>query len=254
MEATALPLQHQWNIRLQQNGCIELHQCDNFTHGVEYASWLIPQQINRHAIMMICRGQHLLPMYKTILAAGNSEPCAVMMGDEVMGDAFHLESYELEYLENGLIDMISRRGIPFYRILSRSPSLQGTLRQYSSTLRGLLDANRSLHIFVEIDSDGSVAGLRSLQELENPNVSIPGWHFGQEIVGLIDASTSRQRVSISHKLMHQADHVWVFAFGEDRNWVVRRMIEPQLSLHEACAATLLRDCRGVVHLFTDQVI
>lgn len=234
-----------------QRNNIFLHACAT-PHEASVAAFLtLAPYLSRDTVLFCSHSDNLHELYELIVSFEPMPPSALVMFEEILGDPFHRASYERIYQERGFIDRVGRRGIPFYRILSRSPTLRGTVRAFNSRVEELLLTYRRRHVFLELRSDGGLGGIgpgyRDCCECD-------GDVMDEFVVGIrMIGEVEEHRVSISFKAINHASYVWVFAFGDEIEKALHSFLQNPRRPIEKFPFAYLHQLDKEIHIFTDRV-
>ncbi|MCA9392481.1 6-phosphogluconolactonase [candidate division WWE3 bacterium] len=237
-------------------GNIELYHMDDPAQAIKYVYYLLTKMIDRQTVMFINHGDYILNLFELIAQYETMDPYSVVMSEEILGEPFHLESIELMYQERGLLDLLSKRGVPFFRILSRAPSLEGTVRIYSNRIEEILAKSQNMHAFVELQSDGSLGGIRPRDDIHKGLYEDRGDLFKNYIVGFRHEGQrgETRRVTLSMLTLRRMNHVWVFAFGKDKKKMVKLLLSGSRKSPADNPILYLNSLNSKVYLFTDQSV
>lgn len=233
---------------------IELYYMDDAMQAVKYVYYLLTQMIDKQTVMFINHGDYILSLFELISQFETMEPYSVVMSEEILGEPFHLESFELMYQERGLLDLLSKRGVPFFRILSRAPSLEGTIRIYSTRIEEIIAKSKNMHAFIEVQSDGSLGGIRPRDEVHKDIYEERGELFTNYIVGFRHSGqrSETRRVTLSMRTLNLMSTVWVFAFGEDKRKLLKLLLSSSKKEAADNPVLYLKSLKNRICLFTDQ--
>ncbi len=236
---------------------IEVYQLKNARQAIDLAYLQLTQEVTRECVLFVSHDVDTSNFFEYMIRFESLEPCAVVMCEEIMGEPFHYHSYERKFEESGLISALSKRGVPFYRILSRSPSLRGTTRIYASRINEILANSKQAHAILALGKDGSLGGI-SPSDSENHKdlFSEKGCLYTDLVVGYRGAQygTSGRKVTVSFRLLSRLSTLWVFALGEEKKQFVKRLLKRRLTSHHTFPAAFLQSYPGRVRLYTDQQI
>lgn len=235
---------------------IRVHQFNSRASALNFAYNQLIQLLSRKSIIFVSHSDELIELYKLIALYEKVDPMALVMFEEVMGRPFHMYSYEYAYRESGLIDMLSKRGVPFFRVLARCPTMNGTVRVFSSRIRELMRNAEDSHAILEIKKNGELGGLvPSMDHVDREEEYDESAPMHREyVVGFRHAHSDYDEdghISISYRALKNIGNVWVFAFGEDKRDQLQRLFTKRPTASHKYPPIMLRSCHGNVHLFTD---
>jgi len=197
-------------------------------------------------------GDYLHELYDLIVGFEPMPPSALVMFEEILGEPFHRASNERVYQERGFIDRVSKRGIPFYRILARSPTLMGTVRAFNSRVEELLMTYRRRHMFFELTPKGDLGGINPGYE---SNYECDGDIMDEFVVGLrLDDEVDSRRVTISFKTIDYASNIWVFAFGSNVDKALKSFVRGARREYNNFPVGYLHQTGKDIHVFTDRSV
>lgn len=238
-----------------KNG-INVYQHNTARQAIDYAYLLLSQIVTRRSVLFLSHANELAELVDYFCRYEKIEPGVVVMCEEMMGEAFHWQSCELKYQECGFMEAMSKRSVPFFRILARSPSLTGTTRVYSARIDEVLQTVENSHGVWAMGADGSLGGITPVGEEGIEFFSAQGPMFKDLVVGYRGDQYGPlgRKVTVSLKLINQLSHVWIFALGEDKKPLLRKLLSSGNDKYHACPAYYLQQLPGRVHLFTDQQV
>ncbi|PIZ46475.1 hypothetical protein CO180_02570 [candidate division WWE3 bacterium CG_4_9_14_3_um_filter_41_6] len=238
--------------RPTQKNNIFLHSCKT-PHEASVAAFLtLAPFLSRDTVLFCSRSDYLHELYELIVEFEPMPPSAMVMFEEVLGEPFHRASYERIYQERGFIDKVGRRGIPFYRILSRSPTLRGTVRAFNSRVEELLMTYTRRHVFLELLADGGLGGIHPGYK---DSYECDGDVMEEYVVGVrTPGEDGKRQVSISFRALSYASYVWVFAFGERVEKALNSFLQNSRRPIEKFPFAFLHQLDKEVHIFTDRRI
>lgn len=220
----------------------------------QFAYTLLRDQVNKKSLLLLSGGENAITLYELLSKFGTIAPGAAALTDEVFGLPFHYKSHEVDIQETNIIDHFSKKGVPFYRILSRSASPLGTVRLYENHLKQLYSDHKRRIAVLELHKDGSIAGLFPYRDdWSNPVFKAEGWvtSFKDEAL----PEDMEERVTLTFEALEKVDAFVVLAIGQEKKAALKKLFNSDKRQMSRVPATFLQNRRGVeVHLVTDQTL
>lgn len=218
----------------------------------QFAYPLLRNKVDKKTLLLISGGEDVLKLYELISQFATIVPGAVVMVDEVFGLPFHYKSYELDIRETNIIDHFSKKGVPFFRILSRSASAEGTVRLYQGHLEQLYDNFARKVAILQLHANGRIAGLiPNRDNWANPALS-EGSQLTAAFVDLDQPEDMQQIVTLTQPALEKVDEFLVLATGKEKSKAIKMLFESDKRRFTRVPATFLQNRASVVHLLTDQ--
>ncbi len=227
---------------------IELFQELTPSQAINYIYYVLTQLLGKRTAVFVSYSEHVLKLLNLIASYETLEPYSIAMADEVLGEPFHIESVESKYRDSGLMDIFGKRGVPFFRILSRAPSLEGASRAYATRVADVLESSEHAHAFLDIQADGSLGGIK----FPESDGEILNKHHLDYVVGY-EGDDGREYITISLGALSRMNTLWLFAFGEDASGHIKKLIKARSSKGDM-PLLHLKGMRGTVKIFTDKKI
>lgn len=231
---------------------ISVYELDSLQEAYQFAYTLLRDEINKKTLLLLSGGDNAIQLYELLSKFATIAPGAAAMLDEVFGLPFHYKSHELKVQDANLIDHFSKKGVPFYRILSRSASSLGTARLYENHLAQLLADHPKKVAVLELHKDASLAALFPYRD---------NWsNSAFKAEGLVTAfedqklpEDMQERITATFEALEKVDVFVVLAIGEDKRRALKKLFSSDKRQITRVPATFLQNRRGVeVHLVTDQ--
>ncbi len=236
-----------------QRDNFELYQIHDVDQAIKYIYSLLSGQVNRQATMFISHGNHVIKLMNLISQFETMEPHSIVMWEEILGESFHYNSYEYHYQTSGLIETLSKRGIPFFRILQRAPTLGATVRIYATRIEEILHAVAYSHLFIELYDDAGLGGIRP--QTKNQKHQLLEQH--ELVVGYRQANTRGTQddiVSLTPEVFKKINNIWIFAYGLEKAAVLKKLFKNKTVDPKEFPLLHLKNHPGKIRIFTDQII
>lgn len=238
-------------------GGIKVYQ-DNDAYSISrHAVDILSEEMDRHSLLLMSYDVMLHEFYSQFAALNSKEPLAIMMAEEVFGDPYHLESCEHFLQKLGFIDAISKKGVPFFRILSRTPSMASTVRQYTKQVMAQIAMAEQTHVIVEVGADGRLGGILPACNGCSDIFSDRGPLYSDYVMGFSsdhNELSQCERITLTYRALEESSHIWAFAIGEDCRGVLEILLDDDVLDPSVIPASYLQRFKDKVSVFTDLVL
>lgn len=228
------------------------YQLDSPREVYQFAYPLLRKKIDKKTLLLMAGGEDVLKLYELMSQFATITPGAVAMVDEIFGPPFHYKSHELDIRETSVIDHFSKKGVPFFRILSRSASAEGTMRLYQNHLEQLYEDYERKVAVLQLHVDGRIAGLLpNRNDWTNPALS----EEKQLVATFRDPAgpeDMQQIVTLTLPALAQVDTFLVLATGKEKQAAVETLFESDKRQLTRVPAVFLQNRPAEVHLVTDR--
>ncbi len=227
---------------------IELFQELTPSQSINYIYYVLTQLLGRRTAVFVSYSEYIVKLLNLIANYETLEPYSIAMADEVLGEPFHMESVESKYRDSGLMDVFGKRGVPFFRILSRAPSLEGASRAYSARVADVLESSEHAHAFLSVFDDGSLGGIKSFDKKDDEQLLAR--HHTDYAVGY-KGKDGKEHITISLGALSKMNTLWLFAFGDVASSQIRALLKGKTT-DRNIPLMHLKGMHGTVKIFTDQ--
>lgn len=236
----------------QEIAGVQVYQLDSPRKVYQLAYILLHDLVDEKTLLLLSGGDNLTKLYKLLSEFGTIIPGAAAMTDEIFGPPFHYKSHEAQLRESNLIEHFAKKGVPFFRILSRSASPSGTARLYENQIHHLYKNLTSKIGLLELHPDGSIASLLPYRdEWSNPALTDENLVAGFKDPSLPEEIS--QRVTLTFRALREVDNFIVLAIGEEKKATLRKLLRSDKHQITHIPSTFLRNQpHAKVHLLTDQ--
>lgn len=233
---------------------IAVYELDSPQEAHQFAYTLLRGEIDKKTLLLLSGGKNAVQLYELLSKFGTIVPGAAALTDEVFGLSFHYKSHELKIQDTNIIDHFSKKGVPFYRILSRSASPQGTVRLYQNQITQLLRDYSKKVALLQLHDDASIAGLFPYRD----NWSNPAFKAESLVTAFEDnklPEDMQQRVTLTFAALEKVDVFVVLAIGKTKGKALKKLFSSDKRQLTRVPATFLQNRRDTqVHLVTDQKV
>ncbi len=233
---------------------ILIHTLSSAREATQYAYTLLRNNVTKKNLLLLSGGTNANILYRLVAQFTTIVPKTVALIDEIFGPPFHYRSNELALQETGIIDHFSRKGVPFFRILGRSASPEGTARLYGNHLTQLYQSHKQKIAILELHKNGQLAGI-----LPNKNNwSNPAFSVDSDFVTTYQDPNQKEttyHITTTLPALEQIDVFVVMATGKTKAQTVRDLFGfDKRQLTRFPAVFLQNRNHATVHLITDQKV
>lgn len=197
-----------------KNG-VEFIHCGDKKEASKKALEILLKDVDQNTLLLLSGGTSPDLLYRLIAQDKSLNPGAVALVDERFGSPMHGDSNEKMISDTGLVEYLSSKGIPFYRILKKN-NMVSIAEQYERIIRDLLRKFSKKVAVMGIGVDGHTAGIK-------PRLSC---NHSRWVIAYDDKNKPfGKRITLTFEALNKINEFIILIFGENKKEALIKMFQ-----------------------------